>query len=124
MYLKQVDTQLSLKDITTTNQIEPGSNSNEGLTLHSLELQNWNLTIESAQLAGVEECTDCKTPLPANECPGYDIKQSDGQAPAEEIWGLWRTPSLPLHPGPLWPGVVAPDRALSMGQMAHMSANK
>ncbi len=24
-------------------------------------------------------------------------------------------PSLPLHPGPLWPGMVAPDRALSMG---------
>ena len=26
------------------------------------------------------------------------------------------TPSLPLHPGPLWPGVVAPDRVLSVGQ--------
>ena len=25
------------------------------------------------------------------------------------------TPSLPSLPGPLWPGVVAPDRALSMG---------
>ena len=24
-------------------------------------------------------------------------------------------PSLPSLPGPLWPGVVAPDRALSMG---------
>ena len=26
------------------------------------------------------------------------------------------TPSLPALPGPLWPGVVAPDRALTMGQ--------
>ena len=27
------------------------------------------------------------------------------------------TPSLPLLPDPLWPGVVAPDRVLSMGQI-------
>ena len=26
-------------------------------------------------------------------------------------------PSLTLLPGPLWPGVVAPDRFLSMGQI-------
>ena len=32
-----------------------------------------------------------------------------------ELWGMRSTPSLPLLPGPLWPGVVAPDRALSMG---------
>ena len=25
--------------------------------------------------------------------------------------------SLPLLPGPLWPGVVVPDRVLSMGQI-------
>ena len=27
------------------------------------------------------------------------------------------TPSLPLLPGPLWPGVVAFDKVLSMGQI-------
>ena len=27
------------------------------------------------------------------------------------------TPSLPLLPGPLWPGVVTPDRVLSIGQI-------
>ena len=27
------------------------------------------------------------------------------------------TPSLPSLLGPLWPGVVAPDRVLSMGQI-------
>ena len=31
------------------------------------------------------------------------------------LWGMQSTPSLQLLPGPLWPGMVAPDRALSMG---------
>ena len=26
-----------------------------------------------------------------------------------ELWGMRSTPSLPSLPGPLWPGVVAPD---------------
>ena len=26
------------------------------------------------------------------------------------LWGMWSTPSLPLLPGPLWPGVVALDK--------------
>ena len=34
-----------------------------------------------------------------------------------ELWGMWSTPSLPSLPGPLLPGEVAPDRALSMGQI-------
>ena len=34
-----------------------------------------------------------------------------------EALELWNTPFLPLHPGPLWPGVVAPDTVLSMGQI-------
>ena len=51
-----------------------------------------------------------------NECPGYDTKQSDGKVPVMlELWGMWSTPSLPLIPGPLWPGMVAHDSALSMG---------
>ena len=74
-----------------------------------------------AQSAGAVEYTDCtsaggKTPPPHNECPGYDTKQSDGEVPAVlELWGMQSTPLLPSLPGPLWPGVVAPDRALSMG---------
>ena len=48
---------------------------------------------------------------PPNECPGYDTKQSDGEVPAMlELWGMQSTPSLPSLPGPLWPGVVAPDK--------------
>ena len=34
-----------------------------------------------------------------------------------KFWGMWSTLSLPLLPGPLWPGVVALDKALSMGQI-------
>ena len=50
------------------------------------------------------------------KCPGYDNKLSDGEVPAMlELWGMRSTPSLSSLPGPFWPGVVAPDRALSMG---------
>ena len=53
--------------------------------------------------------------LPPNECPGYDIKQSDGEVSKMlELWGIQTTPLLPLLPGPLWPEVVALDRVLSM----------
>ena len=34
-----------------------------------------------------------------------------------ELWGLQSTISLPSLLGPLWPGVVAPDRVLSMVQI-------
>ena len=55
-----------------------------------------------------------KTPSP-NECPGYDTKQSDGDITVILVpWAMWSTPSLSLLPGPLWPGIVAPDRSLSM----------
>ena len=51
----------------------------------------------------------------ANECPGYETKQSDGEVPVMlELWGMQSTPLLPCLPGPLWPGVVAPDRVLFM----------
>ena len=34
-----------------------------------------------------------------------------------ELWGMRGTPSLPSLPDPLWPGVVAFSRVLSMGQI-------
>ena len=47
---------------------------------------------------------------PPNECPRYDTKQPDDEVPVIlQLWGMQSTPSLPLLPGPLWPGVVAPD---------------
>ena len=51
---------------------------------------------------------------PTNKCPGYDTKQSDGQALALEIWEMGSIPSLPLFPGP---EVVEMDRVLSKGQI-------
>ena len=65
-----------------------------------------------------------------NECSRYYIKQSNREAPIiPEFWRMWSTPSLPLLPGPLWPGVVALDRVLPMGQielfwLSKLSANK
>ena len=54
----------------------------------------------------------------SNECPGYDTKQSDGKAPVMlELWVMQHSPWLPSLPGPLWPGVIALDRILSMGQI-------
>ena len=48
----------------------------------------------------------------------YDTKQSNGEAPVMlELWGIRSTSSLPSLPGPLWPGVAAPDWVLSMGQI-------
>ena len=53
-----------------------------------------------------------------NKFPGYDTKQSDGEVPVMlELWEMRRTPSLPSLPGPLWPGGVAHDKVLSMGQI-------
>ena len=41
----------------------------------------------------------------------YDTKQSDDDIPAMvELSEMWSTPLLPLLPGPLWPGMVAPDK--------------
>ena len=54
---------------------------------------------------------------PNNELPGYHIKQSDGEAlEMLELWRILSTSSLPLLPGPLWSGVVAPDRVSFMDQ--------
>ena len=72
-----------------------------------------------AQLVGTAEYTNC---IPAegkdspDECSGYDTKQSDGEASVMlELWEMQSTPSLLLHPGPLWPRVVTSDRVLSIG---------
>ena len=58
-----------------------------------------------------------KIPHLTNECPRYDIKQSIGEAPALESWGMWSTPSLPLLLGSLCPRVAAPVRVQPIGQI-------
>ena len=48
--------------------------------------------------------------------PGYHIKQSDGEVPVMlGLCVMQSIPSLPLLLGSLWPGVITPNRALSMG---------
>ena len=72
---------------------------------------NWSCRIHQLHL-----CREVR-PHPTNKCPGYYTKPSDGKAPVLELWGMGSTPSLPLLPGPLWPGVVVPYRVLSMGHI-------
>ena len=64
------------------------------------------------------DCVSAEGVRPPNDCPEYDIKQSDGGAAVnQELWGTRSTPLLPSLPGSFWPGVVAPNRVLSMGQI-------
>ena len=66
----------------------------------------------------IDECISVEEQDSPNKCPGYDTKQSDDGIPVMlELYGMQRTPSLPSLPGSLWPGVIAPDRVLSMGQI-------
>ena len=70
----------------------------------------------SAWTVEYTDCTSAEAYGHLNECSGNDTKQSDGEVPVMlGPWEIRSTPSLPLLPGPLWPGVLAPDRALSMG---------
>ena len=50
--------------------------------------------------------------LSSNECPEYDIKQSDGEAPI-----MLGYPFIDIAPTSTWLRVVAPERVLSIGQI-------
>ena len=67
------------------------------------------------------EYTDCISAerwVHTNECPRYDTKKSDSEAPAMlELWGMQSTPSLQSLSSPLYPRVGAPYSVLSMGQI-------
>ena len=80
--------------------------------------EDWNIQAKSA---GIVEYTDCVSAeglrLPTNECPRYDARESDGETPVMlELWVIRSTPSLPLLPGPLWRGVVAPESSYLLGE--------
>ena len=51
------------------------------------------------------------------ECPRYDTKQPDSEAPFHELWGMRSITLLPLFPGPLWTGVVVSVKVPFMGQI-------
>ena len=53
-----------------------------------------------------------------NKCPGYGTKPSDSKVPVIlELWRIQSIPSLPLLLDSIWPGVVAPEGVLSIGQI-------
>ena len=55
---------------------------------------------------------------PQNEYRRYDTKGYDSEVPLmQDLRGIQSTPSLTSLSIPLWPEVIAPDRALSMGQI-------
>ena len=55
---------------------------------------------------------------PSNGCPEYVTKQSNGNVPVIlELMRMRSTPLLLSLPDPLWLGVVASDRVLSIGQI-------
>ena len=51
-------------------------------------------------------------------------KTSDDEASVLELWGMYRTYSLPLRPVPLWLEMVEPKRVPCMGQFNCMQTNK
>ena len=72
----------------------------------------------SARAAEYTYCISAEGIEPTKECPGYDTKQSDGEASVmRELWGMRSTSWLPSLLGLLWRGVVLPDRVLSMGRI-------
>ena len=74
-----------------------------------------------AKLAWAVEYTDCTSAEgydSPNKCRGYDTKQYDSKVSVMlELWEMHSTPLLPSLPSPLWPGEVAPDRVLFIGQI-------
>ena len=117
----------TLTSTTTPDHSGPGSNVNEKaldiLQISRTEtLPSDQFNVILAQLAGAVEYTDCfsakKQDPSFNEYPVYDIKQSDGEVTVMlELWEMRSALSLPSLPYPLWTRVVAPDRALAMGQI-------
>ena len=55
--------------------------------------------------AGAVEYVDYRGVRPRpNKSPGYNTKQSDGEASVLERLGIWNIPLTPLFPGSLFPG--------------------
>ena len=88
----------TLSSATTPGQSGRGSDSNEGV-----------FCIPRSSSINGTSLWDCLVSYPGLL---FMVAQSGGGC---RIHWMRSTPSLPLLPGPLWPGVAAPDRALSMG---------
>ena len=56
--------------------------------------------------------------LQRDTCPGYDTKLSDSEVLVMlELSGMQSISSMTSLPDSLWPGVVAPERLLSISQI-------
>ena len=98
------------------------SQNNVAETFNKLKQADGNRVlsqVQVTQLAGVAEYTNyisAEVSDSSNEWSEYDTKQSDGEVPVMlELWRKHCTPLFPWLLCPLWPGVVAPDRVLSVG---------
>ena len=67
------------------------------------------ISTKSARAVEYTDCISIDGLDTTNECPRYDVKQSDCEAPALDIWGMWSTILLPLLPSPFYSRMVAPD---------------
>ena len=57
---------------------------------------------QSAKTVEYVDCFSAEGHPPNNECPGYVIKQSNGEAQVmTDLWGVWITRLLPSLPHPL-----------------------
>ena len=66
---------------------------------------DWGVAVEYT------DCFSAEGVRPPQWVSWHDSKQSDGEVPMMlKLWGLRSTPSLSSLPGPLWPGMVAPDK--------------
>ena len=61
-------------------------------------------------------CISCRSASCHPKCPRYDTAR-ESKAPVLDIWGMWRTASLPLFRGPIWLSVVVPVQVPSIRQI-------
>ena len=77
-----------------------------------ISLVGWSCRIHRLHLY-----REVRPPTTTSECPGYDIKQSDGEAPDLEHWGM-RSTYLASLSGPPRSGLIEPDRIISSNRTA------
>ena len=81
--------------------------------IYSKNTRTFGPVIWGCRIHPLYHCREVR--LPQKSVLVHDIKQSDGEAPVKlEICGMQSIPSLPSLICPIWPGVVAHFRILSM----------
>ena len=81
----------------------------QSIALSTMQLYQAAATVEYPEYISADR--------PHNECPAMTQNYQMGRASVLELWGMWRTPSLSLLLGLLWPGLVVPGSVPSMCQI-------